>query len=72
MATVTTSAVDSAGFGDVTRRLFDIFVSTTALIILSPFMGLIMIVIALESGRPVFFSHTRLGQSGRPFRMHKF
>jgi len=35
-------------------------------------MALIAIAIVLESGRPVFFSHTRLGLYGRPFRMHKF
>ncbi|MEZ5899202.1 MAG: sugar transferase [Hyphomicrobiaceae bacterium] len=72
MATVTTSSVRSVTIGHITRRVFDIVLAAVSLIALAPLMGLIALAIVLESGRPIFFSHTRLGLHGRPFRMFKF
>lgn len=57
---------------EMTKRAFDIIVSSAALLVASPFMLLLALVIICESGRPVFFSQIRLGQGGRPFRMYKF
>jgi lipopolysaccharide/colanic/teichoic acid biosynthesis glycosyltransferase len=54
------------------RRLLDIIVASAALTILGPFMFLIAVAIAMESGSPVLFSQIRVGQHGRPFRMFKF
>lgn len=72
MATVTTSPVRGANFVEATRRALDILLAAVSLIALLPLMSLIALAIVLESGRPVFFSHTRLGLGGRPFRMYKF
>ena len=54
------------------KRLFDIAVSLAGLIVLSPVLLGIALVIAVKMGRPIFFSQTRPGRNGRPFRLHKF
>ncbi|RYG08445.1 MAG: sugar transferase [Burkholderiales bacterium] len=54
------------------KRLIDICVSLLALLVLSPVLLVTAIAIALESGRPVFFSQIRIGMGGREFRMLKF
>ncbi|MFN4262012.1 MAG: sugar transferase, partial [Gemmataceae bacterium] len=50
----------------------DIGVALVALIVFAPLMALIALAMCLESGRPVIFSQTRLGCSGRYFTMYKF
>jgi lipopolysaccharide/colanic/teichoic acid biosynthesis glycosyltransferase len=52
--------------------LFDQFVALTGLILLSPLMILAALTIVIETGFPIFFSQSRLGQGGRRFRMYKF
>ncbi|WP_262266475.1 MULTISPECIES: sugar transferase [Microvirga] len=54
------------------RRLLDIVISLSALVILSPVIILVTLAIALETGRPILFSQMRIGHNGRPFRMYKF
>ena len=54
------------------KRGFDIFISIFALIVLSPLLLLIMALIALKLGRPVFFTQIRPGKGAQPFRMIKF
>jgi lipopolysaccharide/colanic/teichoic acid biosynthesis glycosyltransferase len=43
-----------------------------ALVILAPVALIVTLAIYVEGGRPILFSQLRLGQNGRPFRMHKF
>lgn len=54
------------------KRAMDIFVSTTALIALSPLLILLAILIRLDSKGPVFFVQDRVGLNGRLFPMIKF
>jgi exopolysaccharide biosynthesis polyprenyl glycosylphosphotransferase len=54
------------------KRLFDIFVSATALLCLSPLFALIALLIKIEDGGPILFTQTRVGRFGRIFRMYKF
>jgi len=54
------------------KRTLDIFISATALILLTPLMLLIALLIRLESPGPVFFRQIRLGRYGKPFIMYKF
>jgi lipopolysaccharide/colanic/teichoic acid biosynthesis glycosyltransferase len=54
------------------KRLFDLVVASTALVLLSPVLLVIAGVILLGSGRPVLFRQTRVGRGGRPFRIVKF
>ena len=54
------------------KRLFDIFASASALLILAPFLLLVAALIKLTSKGPVFFRQARVGLHGRPFNMFKF
>ncbi len=54
------------------KRLLDIFVAATALVLLSPLMLLVAIWIKLDSQGPVFFKQDRRGFSGNIFRIMKF
>lgn len=63
------------GLGDAegaVRRVLDIVIALSALILLAPIMALAAAAICIEGGWPVFFSQVRLGEGGRPFRLHKF
>lgn len=51
--------------------IFDRVVALVALIALAPLILVVIICLAAESGLPVFFSQTRLGLDGRPFRLYK-
>jgi Undecaprenyl-phosphate glucose phosphotransferase len=54
------------------KRAMDLMVSGVGLVVISPLMMLIALIIKLESPGPVFFSQTRVGLDGKPFRMLKF
>jgi sugar transferase EpsL len=54
------------------KRTFDIMVSLTALLILSPVFLLVGIAVVLKLGRPVFFRQERPGMFGKPFQILKF
>lgn len=54
------------------KRLLDIVISSTALLILLPFFPLLALAIRLTSRGPVFYHSIRLGKNGRPFVFYKF
>ena len=54
------------------KRLFDIVVSFTLLLILSPIFLLLAIAIKIDSKGPVFFRQERITQYGKKFRIFKF
>lgn len=54
------------------KRLFDIFVSLVALILLSPIWLLTAYLIAKNLGKPVLFRQKRPGKDGKIFEMVKF
>ncbi len=54
------------------KRMLDIVVSLTGLIVLSPFLAMIGLMVKLGSKGPVFYSQTRVGLDGKNFRMIKF
>ena len=54
------------------KRAIDIALGLLALILVLPFFPLIALVIYLEDGLPVFFSHRREGKGGRKFACLKF
>jgi len=59
-------------FDAVATRLFDILFSVVVLAITLPLFPLVMLLIALEDGRPFFFLHERQGRDGRLFKVIKF
>lgn len=56
----------------MTKRAFDAVASGLGLVVLSPLLALAALAVAIDSGRPVIFSHERVGRDGRPFRIYKF
>jgi Undecaprenyl-phosphate galactose phosphotransferase WbaP len=54
------------------KRLLDVVLGTLLFMISLPLSALISLLIVLESGWPVFFAHTRIGEGGRPFKLWKF
>jgi lipopolysaccharide/colanic/teichoic acid biosynthesis glycosyltransferase len=60
------------GLNSISKRLFDIVVSATLLLVLSPIMLLIALIIRLESkGSPIYISK-RAGRGYRVFKFYKF
>ena len=64
--------LDAAGWEDRARRILHVVFAASALACLAPVMAAVALAIYVESGRPVFFSQTRLGKEGQHFRLHKF
>ena len=56
----------------VAKRALDLLVSSVALVVTAPLMGLIAVAIRLTSPGPVLFVQDRVGLNGRIFRMYKF
>ena len=54
------------------KRLFDILISSLALILLSPILLGIATAIRLDSKGPVIFRQPRVGQNGDLFTIYKF
>lgn len=54
------------------KRHFDIILSFIMLILLSPLIGIISLVIKLDSEGPVFFKQDRIGERKKDFRIFKF
>ncbi|MEM4479609.1 MAG: sugar transferase [Candidatus Methanomethylicaceae archaeon] len=54
------------------KRIFDLFWTIIGFFILSPLFLVIMLIIKLEDGGPVFFRQERIGYKGKPFIIYKF
>lgn len=57
---------------DVFKRIFDLVMSTFALIVLSPVFLVVSITIWAEDGGKPIFAQTRLTKNGKEFKMFKF
>ena len=56
----------------IIKRWFDIVVSLAGLLTLSPLLGVIAVLVKLESPGPVFFQSSRVGRKEKHFQMYKF
>lgn len=54
------------------KRMFDIVISSVAVLLLAPVYAAIAIAIKNDDGGPVFFTQERMGYRNRPFRIFKF
>ncbi len=54
------------------KRLFDVVLAFIGLIVLSPVLLIVSLLVRLKLGGPVFFTQTRPGLNGQPFKMIKF
>ncbi len=60
------------GWRVTVKRLVDLLITSSLLVILSPFMFLVGILIKIESPGSVFYAQERMGLDARPFLMIKF
>lgn len=56
----------------MSKRLFDLLLAGTGLLVLLPLLLVIALAIRLDSSGPVFYRQVRVGRFGREFRIHKF
>jgi lipopolysaccharide/colanic/teichoic acid biosynthesis glycosyltransferase len=56
---------------DIALRALDLLIAGSALIVLSPLLGLLALGILLTSGTPVLYRGERVGRAGRVFTMYK-
>jgi lipopolysaccharide/colanic/teichoic acid biosynthesis glycosyltransferase len=56
----------------MSKRLFDLMLSTLGLLLLCPVLLLIAVLIKLDSPGPVFYRQERVGRFEGLFRIHKF
>jgi len=56
----------------LSKRLFDLIAATSLLLVAWPAMLLVAAAVWIESGGPVFYRQTRVGQSGHGFELVKF
>jgi lipopolysaccharide/colanic/teichoic acid biosynthesis glycosyltransferase len=54
------------------RRLIDVALAGTALVVLSPVIAVVALAVRLRHGRPILFVQQRPGRDGVPFRLYKF
>jgi exopolysaccharide biosynthesis polyprenyl glycosylphosphotransferase len=69
---ITHYAGPAHGWPVLIKRVIDIILSSTALLVLSPAMALTAILIKLTSRGPVFFVQKRIGLNKRVFNIYKF
>ncbi len=72
MSIMTISLPQYSPAAQIKKRIFDIVVSTIAIIITSPIMLIVALAIKLEDGGPIFYKQERIGLRGKPFYIHKF
>jgi lipopolysaccharide/colanic/teichoic acid biosynthesis glycosyltransferase len=58
-------------FYRIAKRTIDIVLAALILLLIFPFMVLIAIAIWIEDRGPVFYTSTRIGRFGQPFRFYK-
>lgn len=56
----------------IQKRILDIVVATLLLMMFLPFWVLIPLLIWLDSGWPIFFTHTRVGRNRKKIKLYKF
>lgn len=61
-----------SGMNQILKRLLDLVVALSALILLAPLLGAIAVAIRLSGKGPVIFKQERAGKGGRPFTFYKF
>jgi exopolysaccharide biosynthesis polyprenyl glycosylphosphotransferase len=54
------------------KRFVDVVLSFVMLVVLAPLIGLVALLIKIDSKGPVLFSQERVGEMGKRFHIHKF
>lgn len=58
--------------GGLLKRVMDLVIAGTALVLAAPVMVLVGLLIKITAGGPAIFSHRRVGFGGKPFNCYKF
>jgi exopolysaccharide production protein ExoY len=66
------AAETSSALGGKSKRIVDIIIASTALILLSPLLFIVSVLIFATLKKPIIYSHTRVGFGGRTFQCFKF
>ena len=53
------------------KRIFDLLLTIPGIFVLSPLLLILMAIVRIKHGSPVFFTQIRPGQNGKPFCMFK-
>ena len=69
---ITTRAVSIAGWNLFVKRALDVALATAMLVVGLPLGALIALAVRFNSPGPVIYAQTRVGRSGRPFKIFKF
>lgn len=69
---ISAAAETGSVLGGKSKRVLDIIVASTALLLLSPLFVIVSLLIFATLKRPIIYSHTRVGFGGRPFQCYKF
>lgn len=69
---ISVKEVGIGGVGLLIKRGIDVVFSMLALVIAAPLMGLIALIIKMDSPGPVIFAQERVGKMGRRFMLYKF
>lgn len=56
----------------ILKRIFDLVLSITAIIVLAPVFLILIFLIKKYSPGSIFFKQTRVGKNGKPFEIYKF
>lgn len=56
----------------IIKRSFDILFAIAVIILFSPIFISIGVAVLITSGWPIFYSQTRIGRQGKPFKFYKF
>ncbi len=56
----------------VAKRLFDVMLTASALVLLSPLLAVVALLVRVKLGAPILFKQPRPGWHGRPFTIRKF
>ncbi len=54
------------------KRFFDILISFTGLVVLSPILLIVWVMVRVKLGSPVLFTQERPGKDGKIFKLYKF
>ena len=65
-------SLEATDEGPSSRRIFDLLVAGLGLVVFGPVLGVIALLIKLESPGPVLFRQTRVGKDEKPFQVYKF
>ena len=59
-------------YGKFVKRFLDIFISLTAIVLLSPLLLLLWILVRSKLGKPALFTQQRPGKNEKIFKLYKF